>query len=69
MPVAVYLGCSENVLARQDLPSGATDDSYARSETGEKTIRWGPADWPRSVVDWLAGCAGWRAAWLTEITG
>ena len=45
MPVAVYLGCSENVLARQDLPSGATDDSYAHSETGAKTIRWGPADW------------------------
>ena len=41
MPVAVYLGCSENVLARQDLPRGATDDSYAHSETGAKTIRCG----------------------------
>ena len=39
MPVAVYLGCSENVLARQYLPSGATDDSYAYIETGAKTSR------------------------------
>ena len=36
MPVAVYLGCSENVLARQYLLSGATDDSYAYIETGAK---------------------------------
>jgi hypothetical protein len=37
--MAVYLGCSENVLARQHLPSGATDDSYAYIETGAKTSR------------------------------
>ena len=39
MPVAVYLSCSENVLARQYLLSGATDDSYAYIETGAKNSR------------------------------